>query len=634
MDSFRQSQHSLPWRTAFEFNAAVVWAFCAAVSLALAGYSSLPSRPFYFCASVSAVFIVVRLRGAFAIWNLRVNLLGKGLMLTSMANYLKHCEDRPNDLWLGRGFAWEKHHTQRLYDLRRTDQKQVRPPTWYVRLRGLVLDQQAPNAAGMPMIHGVGDKEEDIHLPFELLEGNSLILGTTGSGKTTLLRIIIAACVRRGDCVIVIDPKGDKSLVAAMRVACAMTPGRERDFVYFHTAFAQTSVRYDVLKNFDRVTSIASRISAQIPSKTGSDQFVAFSWRVLLVNSQLLVLAGIRPTIARIRQNVEGGLENLLQQCCDAYFAQHLSESVIRGLKSAMKDHVAKLPKPSKTTSDDLAIAVAIYQAGVKDGTFPASEELESGITLYLHDRAHYGKMISSLMPILAMLDAGELGGLLSPRYDDIDDLREVFDSDRVVEGNKVMYIGLDALSDSVVSSAVGSIIVADLASVAGARYNYGAATTNPRRITLIVDEASEVVSAPFQQLASKGRGSGFTLWASSQTIPDYISRLGSQEKAYSALGNFNNLIALRVKDQTTCEFISQQIGMAFVDSRSFALNTSSQSDAAATGFTGGEGVSVSDKLIEVVPPDMLGMLPNHQYFALLAGGRLSKGRQPVITDS
>jgi conjugal transfer pilus assembly protein TraD len=238
--------------------------------------------------------------------------------------------------------------------------------------------------------------------------------------------------------------------------------------------------------------------------------------------------------------------------------------------------------------------------------------------------------MISTLMPTLAMLDAGELGGLLSPKYDDIDDQRPIYDSDKVVEGNKCMYIGLDALSDSVVSSSIGSIIVADLASVAGARYNYGG---DPRRITLIVDEANEVVSAPFQQLASKGRGAGFTLWAASQTIPDYVARLGSQEKALSTLGNFNNLICLRIKDQVTVQFVSDQLGKAFVDSKSFGLNTSTQSDSAATGFTGGEGVTVSDQLIEMIPPDLLGMLPNHQYFALLAGGKLYKGRQNVITS-
>lgn len=626
--TFRQQTHSLPWRTAFEAHAAAVWALCALVSVFFAFYSSFPKAPFLVCAGCSLLFAALRLSDASEVWNLRINLLGKNIMLMPIFNYLQHCVQRPNELWLGKGFLWEKHHSQRLYDLRRAEQKNVMPPEWYSKLRGTFFDQQPKDTAGLPWIHGVGDKEEDIHLPFSLLEGNSLILGTTGSGKSTLLRIIAAACIRRGDCVILLDPKGDKSLVDALKVSCENTPGRENDFVYFHSAFAQKSVRYDVMANFDRVTSLASRISNQIPSKTGSDQFVAFSWRVLLVNSQLLVAAGERPTIARIRRYVEGGIEPLLERVLATYFDEYGPKNW-RAKTAPLEEDAkeGKIAKPSRSTPDRIAAYVEYYKKEI--ALVHPSDTIEAGINLYTHDRSHYGKMISSLMPTLAMLDAGELGGLLSPKYDDIDDQRPVFNSDKVVEGNKVMYIGLDALSDSVVSSAIGSIIVSDLASVAGARYNYG--DGKPRRITLIIDEANEVVSAPFHQLASKGRGSGFTLWAASQTIPDYIARLGSQDKALSALGNFNNLITLRIKDAITCEFVAEQIGKAFVDSMQFGLNTSAQSDTTLTGFTGGENVSLSDKLIEVVPPDMFGMLPNHQYFALLAGGKLYKGRQPVV---
>lgn len=624
--TFREQSHSMPWRSAFEAHAALVWLLSAGLSVAFAGFTSFPSTPFLICAAIAAGFSLLRLSDASKIWNLRINLLGKNIMLLPIGKYLEHCDERPNDLWLGKGFRWEKHHSQRLYDLRRAEQDHVMPPEWYARLRGTLFDQQPTDTAGLPWIHGVGDREEDIHLPFSLLEGNSMILGTTGSGKSTLLRIIAAACVRRGDCVILVDPKGDKSLVDALSEACKSTPGRENDFVYFHTAFAQKSVRYDVMANFDRVTSLATRLSNQIPSKTGSDQFVAFSWRVLLVNSQLLVAVGERPTIARIRRYVEGGIEPLLERSLVAYFDQILGAQwrLSIGPYEAQAD---KLPKPSRSTPDRLAAYVAFYQREV--APLHPSDALEAGINLYSHDRSHYGKMISSLMPVLAMLDAGELGALLSPRYDDIDDPRPIFNSDKIVEGNKVMYIGLDALSDSVVSSAIGSIVVSDLAAVAGARYNYG--DGKPRRITLIIDEANEVVSAPLHQLASKGRGGGFTLWVASQTIPDYIARLGSQEKALSTLGNFNNLITLRIKDSVTCQFVTEQFGKAFVDSMQFGLNTSSQSDVTLTGFTGGENVSLSDKLIEIVPPDMLGMLPNHQYFALLAGGKLYKGRQPVL---
>lgn len=631
MDPFRQSKHSLPWRSAFEFNAAIGWGLSVVSYTFMAGSSSLPVAPFAVAALLSTAFGVKRTAEAVSIWNLRINLLGKGMFVLPLQKYLDHCVERPKDLWLGLGFRWERHHTQRLYDYQRSDPQEVLPPAWYARLRGLVVEQQPQDSPGLPLIHGVGEKEEEIHLPFSLLEGNSAIFGTTGAGKTTLLRIIIAACIRRGDCVIVIDPKGDKTLVETMRETCRLTPGRERDFVYFHTAFAQQSVRYDILKNFDRVTSIASRISAQVPSSSGNDQFVAFAWRVILINSQLLVFAGERPTIARIRRNVEGGLESLLERCLVLHFESAAKDQWRADTAPLIDDAKdGKLAKPTRSTSDRLAAYVWYYQQVISKSS-PA-EALDAGINLYLHDRTHYSKMVSSLLPTLAMLDAGELGGLLSPRYDDIDDPREIFDSDRVVEGNKVIYFGLDSLSDSVVSGAVGSILVADLAAVAGARYNYEAATNKPRRITLVVDEAPEVVSAPFQQLASKGRGSGFTLWAASQTVPDYISRLGSEEKALSTLGNFNNLICLRIKDPETCDFVSTQFGKAFVDSRSYGLNTSTQSDSAATGFTGGEGVNVKDERMETVPPDILGKLPNHQYFALLAGGRLYKGRQPVVS--
>lgn len=627
MDVFRQNSHALPWRTAFEVKAAIVWLICASFSIAVVVSTAYPPGPFYFVATISFIFFIIRSLQAMEIWNLRINLLGKGMLLTPLKVYLDHSLSLPTELWLGKGFLWQKHHTQRLYDIRRAEEKNVLPPKWYADLRGKVIEQQSSTTAGLPWIHGVGDKEEDIHLPFSLLEGNSMILGTTGSGKSTLLRCIIAASIRRGDCVIVIDPKGDRSLVSAMEEACAGTPGREKDFVYFHTAFALKSVRYDVLKNFDRVTSIASRISSQIPSKTGSDAFVAFSWRVLLVYSLLLVACGDRPTIGRIRRNVETGIEPLLERALIQYFGLVCPNTWHDNVKEFIDKAVnKKIVGPSKTTRDTLVGYVEFYRLKI----FPVSpsEAIDAGINLYMHDRSHFGKMISSLMPTLAMLDAGELGGLLSPKYDDIYDQRPIYDSEKVVEGNKCMYIGLDALSDSVVSSSIGSIIVADLATVAGARYNYG---TTPRRITLIVDEANEVVSAPFHQLASKGRGSGFTLWAASQTIPDYISRLGSQEKALATLGNFNNLICLRIKDAVTTKFVSEQFGMAFVDSKSFGLNTSTQSDSSIAGFTGGEGVTVSDQLIEVIPPDLLGMLPNHQFFALLAGGKLYKGRQPVV---
>jgi hypothetical protein len=65
-----------------------------------------------------------------------------------------------------------------------------------------------------------------------------------------------------------------------------------------------------------------------------------------------------------------------------------------------------------------------------------------------------------------------------------------------------VAYIGLDSLSDGMVGSAIGSILLADLASVAGDRYNYG---VNNWPVNIFVDEAAEVINDPVHPTAEQG---------------------------------------------------------------------------------------------------------------------------------
>src|SRR5574337_787999 len=89
-DAFRQNNKALPWRTAFEATAAVVWLLSAVVALVIVSTSSYPAGPLYVVALISLCFAVVRAYGASEIWNLRINLLGKGMLLTSLKTYLEH----------------------------------------------------------------------------------------------------------------------------------------------------------------------------------------------------------------------------------------------------------------------------------------------------------------------------------------------------------------------------------------------------------------------------------------------------------------------------------------------------------------------------------------------------------------
>ena len=194
-----------------------------------------------------------------------------------------------------------------------------------------------------------------------------------------------------------------------------------------------------------------------------------------------------------------------------------------------------------------------------------------------------------------------------------------------------VLYVGLDSLADSEVSSALGSILLADLTAVAADRYNFGVDET---KISLFVDEAAEIVSAEFLQLANKARGAGFKIAFATQTIADFEARLGSASKALQLIANANNVISLRVKDEQTLKFVSEMFGMAKTKMVQFTQGTNSVSgDRDVTNYTGSYGERTTDVEVPKVTPEMLSNLPNLEFFASLSAGRVIKGRLPLFED-
>lgn len=179
------------------------------------------------------------------------------------------------------------------------------------------------------------------------------------------------------------------------------------------------------------------------------------------------------------------------------------------------------------TNPEWLAI-VEWYRTTLSNGP-KGSEGIDRLLSLVEHNRMHFSKMIASLIPVLNMLTSGDLGDLLSPDEEDSNDHRPIFDTSNIISGKHVLYVGLDSLSDSIVSSAIGSIVLADFASVAGMIYNSG---RKFGRISMFVDEAAEVVNLPFIQILNKGRGAGFQVVMATQTLPDIVARLGDEAGA------------------------------------------------------------------------------------------------------
>lgn len=632
-------QFEMPWRTAYEAYSAAAWALCI-IGLGVTWYgSSFPTLPLYYLGAVACGFLLFNLIRSWEIWRLKWSLGGKGISFISDADLKRKVIDKNGKastaLWMGKGFDWTPVHTQRVYEIKRADPEQFYPPKmimWLIeQWTGEAVGANTPDYIGAPWIHGLnGGNEEELYVPIQNLIGNTLLVGTTRCGKTRLLELVAEMAIELGYTVICIDPKGDQPFETSLRAACKQA-GRENDFVRFHLAFPGESVRIDPLKNYTNPSDLASRIAALMPGGDKSSSFRDFAWGVLnaIVLGQLAV--GEKPSLVGIRSYVDNGVADLLMRVVLDFFDRVLPsnwEAEVAAYARTLKQAKGKrgqeegevLVRQSLHLLLDYYLDAVVPQ-GLRD------EAVEALATIYKHDSAHYSKMIANLVPVLGMLTTGDLGSLLSPNPRDVADPRPMTDLASLIRANSVVCIGLDSLANKTISSAVGSMLLSDATSVAASFYNYG----GEHKIFLIVDEASEVVNDPYIAMLNKSAGAGFINIAAIQTIPDLAARFESMDKARQMLGNFNNLVAMRIKDRVTQDFVTETFGQTYVYTQQKIQATSSSTEKNITHFTGSVQERVTEALEDVLPTDVLGQLPNWQYIAAVSGGRLIKGRLPII---
>lgn len=620
--------YEMPWRPTYEVYAAVGWTASTIVMAAIAVFTNLPSAPLWYMATLSLILAVHMWNETFGLWSFKISLAGRPFSFISPANIIRLMRKKKDMLWLGYGFDWTPVHTQRATEIRKREITDLLPPVWFLKLKG--LNPSTSNFVGEPWIHGLEPEEQNIYVPLSALEGHTLVFGTTGAGKTRLYETMIFQSVMRRNVVFVLDPKGDKELKEVVKRACVRA-GRPDAFLFFHPAFPSECIRMDPLKNWNRETEPASRIAGLLPSEGGGDTFVQFSWRVVNQICQGLIYVEDRPNLIKLRKFIESGPDSLMERVLETFFKRHIQNWQVDSAAYIQKARSGKIPnKLGASASAELLGYIAFYKAEVPEDV--KSDVVDGLLAVTEHSRDHMSKMITSLVPLLTMLTSGDLGKLLSPDTLDIDDKRPIFDTDRMITGRHVVYIGLDSLSDATVGSAIASIVLSELASVAGARYNYG--QPDDVKIDIYVDEAAECVNQPLIQILNKGRGAGFIATLAAQTLPDFIVKMGNEPKARQILGNCNNLIALRTKDRQTQDFIVETFGETYIQKVSTSRGSGARSDDGGIMITGNVSDSISEEKTKVFPPELLGMLPNLQYMAFVAGGRLIKGRLPKIADN
>ncbi|RCW65117.1 conjugal transfer pilus assembly protein TraD [Pseudorhodoferax soli] len=615
--------YEMPWRRAYEAYAGLAWLVAFGAIVLDAGRGRTPWLLATPMALVCLLFGVWRTAQALRILVVRASLSGRAMQVIDVRT-VERLTAASEKVYLGQGFEWLPVHSQRLYELAKVDYREFLVSPALLNLLGYRADPQPDEEIGLPFIHGVEPLEQAVYRPLQNFEGGLLLVGTTQSGKGVALAILVAQAVRRGDVVIVIDPKNSHRLKRVVQWACDRY--REPDtFLEFHPAFPDTGIRIDFTFNWQKPTEVASRIQAIMPPDTAG-AFSAFGWDAVNVVVQGLVELEERPNLRKLMRYIENGIEPILEASLRRFYEELLGPQwrQVPEMKKLLHDaQRGGMRKPSEAASHELMGMVSYYEHQVSDSQ--RTKTIDAQVRTFRHDREHYQKITANLLPILSMLTSGDLGRTLSPDPFDLEDVRPIMNLEKIEQAGHVLYMCVDSLPDPSVASAIGALALADLAARAGMRYNLGA----HRRIALFVDEVSNVINLPLIEILNKGAEGGIYSTCAMQTLADLARRLGSEDAARMVLGNLNNLIALRTKDRPTQEFVVETIGRTAIHSMRVGL--SHGSDVHLGDFSSSYSTQVSETLEEAIPADILGKLPNLHYVASISGGRRIKGRFQII---
>lgn len=565
-----------------------------------------------------------------------------------------------NYLFLGRGFEWTQAHTQRVEDSKQAKNKRYLQPSsvfrfirtqektcpWLYQLfhnnHFVNPYKPLPAVGGNPVLHAVGmlEGEKDIFTALVERVGHMAVFGTTRVGKTRLAELFITQDIQRGDTVIVFDPKGDADLMLRTYVEAKRM---HRPVYVFHLGFPDISCRYNAIGSFTKITEVAGRISDQLPAEGNASSFKDFAWGFVNIVAKALVKIGERPDFIKIRRYIND-IDPLIKQYKQKILlVQHpaLEKTLALLANKHLIDNKGN-PKSPPGGKDKACFLVHLWQKQY-DIDDP---ELEGILAVFRYDNAYYSKLVASLRPLLDKLTSGEVSALLSPITDDandnsnqdVRDNRPIIDWTQIMRQKAVVYVGLDALSDSTVAHAVGAAMFADLTSIAGKFYKFGTAhglpnsADGPKNILSIhADEFNELIGDQFIPMINKAGGAGYQVSVYTQSGADVESGIGNKAKAGVILDNFNTLIMLRVKSEETADILVSKVPEYEVNQLTImAQATDSANPENDISFTSAVREQITTQRVPAINTNDMLNLPKGQAFAMIDGGQLYKLRLPL----
>ncbi|KJG37623.1 hypothetical protein UA32_11680 [Photobacterium angustum] len=536
-------------------------------------------------------------------------------------NNLEH----PDKIYIGKGFKWGAEHATLYHRLASmsTDLREVNLPTIF-RKAG---EKNTRLLGGKAYIHGLGE-EEDTYVDVNTLYGHSVLFGNPGTGKTTLLNMLSTGTLNRNSFNFIVDPKPDEDWKARMEEECRVMGV---PFYYFSTSNASESVCIDVLKDYEDLTDIPTRIldTTSTGAQDDNDSFRQFTWKCINQIVQAMEYCSIEIQITSISYYLRHHYTSLAEQSLKRFYTEFFgSEERFNNMKRKMK---------SKDNPDEKAGGlfgmIDYYNDDDSVPTHKRVTAVDNIIGYVQHPKEHRDKMLASTDPLFDQLTAPPLDKLLSPRLDDVmgDSTKgSILNFSEMLESGGCLYLAFNSMGNSKMAGNLSKLLISALSSVASKRYTRDGGVG--RRVALFVDEAHAAINEKLINMLAVGRAGAFEVYLSTQTIPDLIAKT-DEATANRVLGLASNLFALRVTDPITKEYVSSNFGMVDVDQYSYARGDRAGGSSelfgdAATTYT----ETIGREQRESFPGTAQSEMPNLQCMARLANGNKYKLRIPILT--
>ncbi len=505
--------------------------------------------------------------------------------------------------YLGEGFAWGPGETRKLQDL---------------SAAGVELPTDAKDAvAGDWLIHGLGaSKWANLFLPDRLLNQHMFLMGAPGSGKTRGLEVLIEQAVRRGDAVVVIDPKGDEGLLDRTYDS-AVRHGRSGQFRVLAVPYPYKSARYNPLASFVSPSDVADRICSIMPRRGESEAFRNFAWQFVSIVATAIHRIGERVSLAKI--------EN---------YCFHNAWLLVRRLIDKL---CPALPK-----SPDIRVLLNTYrQYCVREKK--SFLEIDQMIAMASMDEEYFGKIAGALRTVLAKLTSSSIGYLLCPEDVPLPEALEGKDCPPTLSWKSidherlVVYFFLGSLIGSDSASATARMCLSDFASYLGQKYAFDDASWFVKhRLTVIIDEVADAVAPECINILNKSRGAGVSVVMSGQSLADLEVALGSAADARRALANVGSFLTLRAANPDDAKYFSEKVGVrplpVVTRGENYEPALLSAGRSTISDFAYRTSTSTSLRSDYLLPTSALDRLAPFHYFGLWAGG-LWKGMLPRLSE-